>query len=116
MRTPCPPSLLRALCASALFFTVCQVEAAPPTAEQLSAYGTDMGCGQRCGMMVAEVLLFSQLAKDLAQMGSDPEALNKAFLGAAAAAREGAAPDCKAATDRFDAAQEELYKATGRQR
>lgn len=107
----------RALCAASLAFFVLQAEAAPPSAEQMRAYGADMGRGQRCGMVVAEALLFSQLAKDLAQMGNNPDALNKAFLDAASAAREAAAPsDCKAATDRFDAALDELYKTTGRQR
>ena len=107
---------LRTLLPALLVFLSLQANAAPPTAEQMRGYGTDMGRGRRCGIVVAEVLLFSQLAKDLAQQGSDPASLNKAFLDAAGAARDGAAPDCKAATDRFDAATEELYKASGRQR
>jgi len=116
MRISISRSPLRTLCAAVLALTALQATAAPPNTEQMRAYGTDMGRGQRCGMVVAEVLLFSQLAKDLAQTGRDPDALSKNFLDAAAAARDGAAPDCKAATDRFDAALDELYKATGRSR
>lgn len=89
--------------------------AAQPGADLMRAYGTDMGRAQRCGVAISEILLFSQLAKDLAQSGEDPDALSAAFNGAAAAAREGAAPDCKAATPRFAAATQELYKHTGRQ-
>lgn len=89
--------------------------AAQPDAALLGNYGSDMGRAQRCGVAIPEILLYSQLAKDLAQLGTDPEALMAAFNSAAATAREGAAPDCKAATPRFDAANQELYKRTGRQ-
>lgn len=103
---------------AALLFSVgtSSVFAAPPTQDQMRAHGTAMGQGQRCGVAIAEVLLFSQLAKDLAQLGSDPAALQSAFTAAAAAAREGPQPDCKTAVDRFDASLDDLYKANGRKR
>lgn len=77
-------------------------------------YGTDMGRAQRCGVAVSEILLFAQLAKDLAQKGGDAAALNSTFIAAASEARQGAVPDCPAATERFDKATEELYKRNGR--
>ena len=89
--------------------------AAQPDASLLRGYGTDMGRAQRCGVGFSGILLFSQLINDLTQQGADPQALNTAFSGAAAAARDGAAPDCKAAIARFDAATQELYKHNGRQ-
>lgn len=89
--------------------------AAQPDANLLRGYGTDMGRAQRCGVAFSGVLLFSQLIKDLTQLGADPQALSAAFSSAAAAARDGALPDCTAASARFDAATLELYKHNGRQ-
>lgn len=89
--------------------------AAQPGADLLRGYGTDMGRAQRCGVIFSDILLYAQLARDLAQLGADPEALSAAFNGAAAAARDGADTDCKAATARFDTAKQELYKHNGRQ-
>lgn len=89
--------------------------AAQPGADLLRGYGTDMGRAQRCGVVFSDILLYAQLGRDLAQLGADPEALSAAFNSAAAAAREGADTDCKAATARFEAAKQELYHHNGRQ-
>jgi len=78
----------------------------------LQAYGQDMGRAQRCGAVPAEVLLYSQLARDLA----DPLGAKayEAFLAAGAKGRESQPADCPGALARFDAAMGELYKHLGR--
>ena len=75
--------------------------------------GADMGRAQRCGAVPAEVLLYSQLAKDLAETAGGEPAY-QAFLAAGAAARERQPDNCQAVLTRFDAAMEELYKLNGR--
>jgi len=78
----------------------------------LQAYGRDMGRAQRCGAVPAEVLLYSQLAKDLAETAGANA--YEAFLAAGAAGRESLPADCPATLARFDAAMAEIYKHLGR--
>ena len=100
------------------FFTLAaaSTHAAAPTGDTMRRLGTDMGRAQRCAVAVSEILLFSQLARDLAQQGSDPSALQADFLAAAGQARDSDVADCKAAVARFDAALDEIYRLNGRQR
>jgi hypothetical protein len=97
--------------------TLCALFAAAPLLAadipQLQDLGADMGRAQRCGAVPAEVLLYSQLAKDLAETAGG-EAAYQAFLAAGAAARERQPDNCQAVLTRFDAAMEELYKLNGR--
>lgn len=106
----------RGLAASLFVLGAAGALAAPPTADTLRALGADMGRGQRCHVPVADVLLFSQLARDLAEKGDDPVGLQREFASAAGKAREADIADCTAAVARFDAALGELYRLNGRQR
>lgn len=108
--------LVRFVTGAVLALASLNAVAAAPTSDTLRAFGTDMGRAQRCNVAVSEVLLFSQLAKDLSQKGSDPGALHGDFMSAAGKAREADVADCKAAMARFDAALDELYRLNGRQR
>lgn len=102
---------------SRLIVTLCALLAATPLLaadiSQLQALGADMGRAQRCNAVSAEVLLYSQLAKDLAETAGGTPAY-AAFLAAGAAARERQPDDCPGVLARFDAAMEELYRLNGR--
>lgn len=108
--------LARFVTGSILILATLNAVAAAPTGDTMRAFGTDMGRAQRCNVAVSEVLLFSQLARDLSQQGGDPGALHGDFMSAAGKAREADVADCKAAMARFDAALDELYRLNGRQR
>lgn len=113
IRFPRATALVTTL-AAALLLCAPGARAAAPDAALMQGYGTDMGRAQRCGVAVAEILLFAQLAKDLTQKSSQADALNSTFYAAATAARNAPPPECAAATARFDEATAELYKRNGR--